>query len=562
MKRFFLFSLCILSMILVSACSEEEQSGGFSFDTTENMVLNSEGNAGITIMLSSEENAEATIHFTSNLNWQATVSADWLEISPAEGQGGSNTIYVTALSRNNTNSARTATLTLTSRNVSTKISITQETSNYLHIEQNQYQMSAEGGILEIDFSTTVSDDNLRILSNATWVNQNIPSRSLTDYRLILNIAPNTNSQNRVASIIFVKEENNEQNILDTVTIVQEGTTGIESTDFSEDGEITVLQEATLGRGIPIVIMGDGFIDTEITDGTYQQVMQRACENLFTEEPIKSLRNYFNVYSITAVSTNNVFGYGYDTAFDCELEGNGTTGISGDETTVRKYVDRVAQAQNIDADKALAVVILNTNEYAGTTYFGYKSTLTQNLIDFAIAYCPVIDNLESESFRQVLVHEAIGHGFAKLEDEYAYQEMGTIPASEIASIRNLQSLGWAQNVDFTTDRSAVRWSDFLSDDRYSSEGLGIYEGACTYIRGAYRPTENSMMNQNTEGFNAPSRKAIYDRIMEDGTGNTPDYEEFVTFDRRTQTLSTRSSSGSATGVPFARPRFVGKAISGL
>ena len=40
------------------------------------------------------------------------------------------------------------------------------------------------------------------------------------------------------------------------------------------------------------------------------------------------------------------------------------------------------------------------------------------IEFSIAYCPVIESLESEYFRQVLVHEAIGHGFGKLEDEYA------------------------------------------------------------------------------------------------------------------------------------------------
>lgn len=46
-----------------------------------------------------------------------------------------------------------------------------------------------------------------------------------------------------------------------------------------------------------------------------------------------------------------------------------------------------------------------------------------MVEFAIAYCPVIYDLQSESFRQVLVHEAVGHGFAKLEDEYAYQEMG-------------------------------------------------------------------------------------------------------------------------------------------
>lgn len=82
---------------------------------------------------------------------------------------------------------------------------------------------------------------------------------------------------------------------------------------------------------------------------------------------------------------------------------------------------------------------------------------------------------------------------------------------------MQTLDWAQNVDFTTDESEVLWSAFLSDSRYSSEGLGIYERACTYMTGVYRPTENSMMNDNTEGFNAPSRKAIYDMVMKRGGG---------------------------------------------
>ena len=90
-----------------------------------------------------------------------------------------------------------------------------------------------------------------------------------------------------------------------------------------------------------------------------------------------------------------------------------------------------------------------------------------MVEFAIAYCPVIYDLQSESFRQVLVHEAVGHGFAKLEDEYAYQENGTISSKEIKNVQYLQTLGWAQNVDFTSDPSQVLWSAFLNDNRYVS-----------------------------------------------------------------------------------------------
>lgn len=38
--------------------------------------------------------------------------------------------------------------------------------------------------------------------------------------------------------------------------------------------------------------------------------------------------------------------------------------------------------------------------------------------------------------------------------------------------------------------------------------------------------------NKNGFNAPSRRAIYERVMRTGLGDswTPNYEEFVTFDQ--------------------------------
>lgn len=44
------------------------------------------------------------------------------------------------------------------------------------------------------------------------------------------------------------------------------------------------------------------------------------ENLFTEEPVRSLREYFDVFMINAVSENNDFGVGYKTAFSCKLAG--------------------------------------------------------------------------------------------------------------------------------------------------------------------------------------------------------------------------------------------------
>lgn len=133
------------------------------------------------------------------------------------------------------------------------------------------------------------------------------------------------------------------------------------------------------------------------------------------------------------------------------------------------------------------------------------------------------------------------------------------SKEIKNVQYLQTLGWAQNVDFTSDPSQVLWSAFLNDNRYVSEKLGVFEGACTYIKGAYRPSEESMMNSNTEGFNAPSRKAIYDKIMERSLGTQMSYEEFAVFDlqNKSQTRSAKPTVGPSK--PFTRPHFVNRML---
>lgn len=545
MKPFLLLAnMALLCTLLLASCSkEEETASGFSFNITDDIIL------------TWEEGAQNTVSFQSASDWQAALSADWLTATPMEGPAGANVITLKATSENDTDESRTATLTLTSNGAKQTINVRQETSDYIRLEQPFYLVDSEGGEIEVNFSTAIRSDKLHILGNGSWINQKTKSRSLNDYSVTLEIAPNPEVKSRIGFMYIVKEENQEQQILTTVTIVQEGNTGSESTDFSADGNVKTLQESNKGKGIPIVLMGDGFIDTEISNGAYDKAMEKTYENLFAEEPMKSLKDYFDVYSVTAVSKSNIFGYGYETAFSCILAEEGSTLITGDNVAVVSYTHCV---ENIDHDNALAIVILNADKYAGTTYFGFMNPSNQKMTEFAIAYCPMVENAETDIFRQVLTHEAIGHGFAKLEDEYAYEDNGEIPEDEATTIRNLQSsYGWAQNVDFTQDTKKILWRKFLTDERYADEGLGIYEGGCTYTKGIYRPTENSMMNDNAAGFNAPSRKAIYDRVMKEGTGNAPTYESFVDFDRQTsQVQKTRCPASPRKNKPLARPRFVG------
>jgi len=174
--------------------------------------------------------------------------------------------------------------------------------------------------------------------------------------------------------------------------------------------------------------------------------------------------------------------------------------------------------------------MNSDNYAGTCYMYQPTSIGDYGSGPSVSYFPKGGN--AETFAQLLHHEACGHGFAKLADEYAYEDMGAIPADVANSHKEQQNTwGWWKNVDFTSDPSATRWSHFINDTRYANDGLGAYEGGLTYWTGVWRPTENSIMRYNTGGFNAPSREAIYYRIHKLAYGDSwqYDYEEFVKYD---------------------------------
>ncbi len=548
-----LFNLCLAFLMLLTSCHKEMESVAFE-NVTESVTLQS------------VVGDEAFISFTSLGTWNVTTDAAWLSLSPLSGDAGEGQVKVTAVFENNSNQVREAKVKLTSGDEVCEISVLQEIGDYVLPEKKEYLIGVEGGVFSIQFETNVDEEKLKVYTSSepgSWLRQETSSRSASSetHEVILHAASNKGGMSRSAYLLFVKEEDGVQKELATVKISQQGGQVLESVDFSEDGKIDTLQQHAKGEGIPIVLMGDGFVDQELADGTYRRVMEKAMENLFTEEPVKSLREYFDVFMINAVSENNDFGMGYKTAFSCKLAGGNSTVIKGDDVSVQVYVGKVLKEEK--KKNSLAVVVLNTSVYAGTTYLGYQDG-NGKFIEFAIAYCPVIETLESEHFRQVLVHEAVGHGIGKLEDEYVYPDKGNVTTLEMQRIRTMQANGWLQNVDFTASKDTVLWASFLTDSRYQNEHLGVYEGACTYPKGAYRPSEDSMMNSNTCAFNAPSRKSLYEKVMKIGMDTEQVlYEDFVTFDKAhlPEMLPVASYTRAAlSGQSFARPVWTGSRLS--
>lgn len=309
-----------------------------------------------------------------------------------------------------------------------------------------------------------------------------------------------------------------------------------STDFSRDGVCTELQAATEGYGVNLVVMADGFSDRQIASGSYQIAVGKAVDALFGEEPYKSYKDRFNVYMVETVSPNDY--YSGKTALGTYF-GEGTF-VGGDNEKVIAYAKNAVDESLLD--DCTIIVLMNRDKYAGTCHYLSMPTGSDYGRGLAVAYIPL--DSDAEEFAGTVRHEAGGHAFAKLADEYGYETYGAAPADYIAMQQERSALGWVANIDFTSDIHQIKWAQFASDTRFSSESIGAYEGGGTYYTGVWRPTVNSIMRYNDRGFNAPSRFAIWYRVnkLSNGASWEGTYEDFVTFDlnARTSPAATKSA----------------------
>ena len=395
---------------------------------------------------------------------------------------------------------------------------------------------------EQDITMTVTANiSYSIDSQPEWISKKSDNSGVYTF----TVSANTTSSSRSGEIIF----KNVNNSFLTVTVKQRIRT-YTSSDYSQDGQVTRIHSATVGKGIDVVFVGDAFADKD--QDLFNKYVELGKEAFFTEEPFRSTKNRFNIYRIGSVSKNGIITQeGGDTKFSAQF-GDGTY-ISGDHDAVFRFVQDKMPSVNLK--KTIVFVIVNKAKYAGTCWMFSDNR--------AVCYVPLCRN-ENE-YAQTLRHEGCGHGFGKLADEYFYDSMGRIPDDEVSELKKWKGFayGFHENVDLTSDPKTILWSKFISDSRYSGK-VGVYEGGYTYPYGVYRPTDNSIMRYNTGGFNAPSREAIYKKIMKFSEGDawTYDYETFVAFDApaRSAEAVTRAAAqcaavDKANFIPLAPPVMV-------
>lgn len=389
--------------------------------------------------------------------------------------------------------------------------------------------------------TLNSDGNWKMTHCPSWIHVSTTSGSKKT-ELTMNIdAMAHGSVNRVDSVVFTLQDKVDEDG-NPITCYYK----VEQFDYQhdEDGQLQ-LQRHTKGKGINIVFIGDGYDAEDISNGSYLDDVKEGMEYFFAIEPYKTYKDYFDVYvdfplSYESGVCSNVniwrttkFGTTYGAGKYGRLKVNYDDMMA---YVLNDVTGSVVTADNVN--QTLIISILNSDVYEGLTNMWSTGA--------AIAAVPHSRYEYPNDFRGLIQHEAGGHGFGKLDDEYIYHRahIRNCPCTcctHADAVEASKSIGWSRNVSLNGKYKDIDWRHLIFDDRYQ-DIVDIYEGAHMHGAGIYRSEVNSCMNNNVPYYSTISRQAIVERIL-DYAGEKFDFETFVSKDSREMGDKFLTRSGS-------------------
>lgn len=301
-----------------------------------------------------------------------------------------------------------------------------------------------------------------------------------------------------------------------------------------DGEVIKNHTATQGNGVNIVFMGDCFDARDIATSKYLEGINEAIEYYFNIEPYKSYKDYFNVYTVIGMSPDSGVGT-VNTVKDAKFGSQySLDGITPNTAITYEYAMKAETVNAGNLNETLVVMVENTTDYGGICYMWGDGS--------AIAICPMSRDAYPYDFRGIVQHEAGGHGFAKLGDEYIYHNafIGSctcICCSHLQEFNSGKALGWYRNLSTNGDMKSVEWAHLIYHSNYS-DIVDMYEGGYFHTRGIYRSEATSCMNNNIPYYSAIQRQEMVERIMK-YAGLPFSLDDFYANDVRDASAASRS-----------------------
>lgn len=401
--------------------------------------------------------------------------------------------------------------------------------------------------------------NLVLTADEPWLVESQPDWVVLDktsgdgkceIKLTFKQMPHSSAENREGEVVF-KMRNKDYRTRIKVTQWE--------CEYGED-EVITLQRATEGNGVNIVILCDGYNAKDIHEGKLLSDARQTMEYYFGIEPYQTYRDYFNVYTAVSVSAesgigsvNTIIYNKFNTTAKGGVTLGGRNSDGSDYEYIKEYACLAPTVSRENLGETLVIMLPNTADYGGICYMWPDG--------FAIAYCPKSNYGYPLDWRGVIQHEAGGHGFGKLGDEYIYHNTFIDACPCICCAHYFGHDGDSNmNLSMTGKMSEVPWSHLLFHEKYRNI-VDIFEGGFMHSRGVFRSEQNSCMNNDIPYYSTISREYMVRRILRIA-GEEFTFEKFVARDvTDAGSADTRASSWEFTpyapmGLKHAAPVMMG------
>jgi hypothetical protein len=233
----------------------------------------------------------------------------------------------------------------------------------------------------------------------------------------------------------------------------------------------------------IVVVGDGYVESDIADGTYAKDVNDTIDQFKLSSPWDEMMPATNIYRIDAVSLERgadyedgspeMSGSPKDTYFNTSFWTNGIERLLAPDIIGRTRAVNAADALIGAGMWDQIIVVVNSEKYGGSgqPLFATNSTHPDGPL--------------------IAVHE-VGHSFANLADEYDYNDGATYsdePPSEVNVDTNASNPKWSSWIEPSTPLPTPNESNY-------SSVVGAFEGAKYNQFGIYRPSKNCIMRSFT------------------------------------------------------------------
>jgi IgA Peptidase M64/Secretion system C-terminal sorting domain len=247
---------------------------------------------------------------------------------------------------------------------------------------------------------------------------------------------------------------------------------------------TIVDNGQPNKRVKFVFLGDGFTSAQQTD--FIDRVTTFSTNLFTQEPFKTYKNFFNIYAIKVPSNESGADHPNDAGDDAIPQTQPTLVADTyfDVTFDYAKIHRLVYPKNFQA--VFDVLTANFPSYN-------QSFIFSNSIYYGGAGGDFATSTVNKSSDEVAIHE-IGHSFAILADEYEIGGQGeranrtkilpTIPPSPI-------------------DPLTIRWRNWIGSENIDVFPIGIENW--------YRPHQNCKMQFLGVPFCAVCKEAFVDKM---------------------------------------------------